>query len=101
MGRLLNGKIRLHGAYSANDWRLPAELFEKRARDDQRETGAYLLETSLLPLRLWATKGRVLRRGEGPVWVELSGSTPARRVTGIGASRPLWRTLAIVSFLNP
>ena len=42
--------------------------------------------------------GEVVKVG---VWVEPGGSIVVSRTTGIGASRPLPRVAAIVSFLNP
>jgi len=42
-----------------------------------------------------------LRDAEGRLCVELLSGNLPRRVSGIGASRPLRRVPAIVSFLNP
>jgi hypothetical protein len=49
----VDSKIRSHSAYSANDWRLPAQPFEKQAlygRPHRRP----LVMTLLLSLGLWA-----------------------------------------------
>jgi hypothetical protein len=51
---LLDSEIRLHSAYTAKDWRLPAELFQKRAPDDRPHTGPTLIVTLLLSLAFWA-----------------------------------------------
>jgi hypothetical protein len=45
---------RSHGPYLVNGWILSAEPFEKIARYDRPDTGAYLALISLLPLGLWA-----------------------------------------------
>ena len=50
----MDNKIRSHSGYSANDWRLPAELFEKRASHGRPDIGASLVMTLLLSLGLWA-----------------------------------------------
>ena len=47
----MDSKIRSHSAYSANDWKVPAQPFEERA---SRYTGASLIVTLLLSLGLWA-----------------------------------------------
>jgi hypothetical protein len=51
----VDSKIRAQGAYSGNDWRLVAQLFEKRASDHRLDTGSYLIVTVLLSLGVWAT----------------------------------------------
>jgi hypothetical protein len=51
---LVDSEIRLHIAYTAKDWRLPAELLQKRAPDDRPDTGPTLIVTLLLSLPLWA-----------------------------------------------
>jgi hypothetical protein len=50
----MDSKIRPHGAYSANDRRLQAQSFEKRAPHHRLGTGAFLIVTLLLSLGLWA-----------------------------------------------
>ena len=50
----MDNKIRSHSAHSANDWRLPARSFEKRALHSRPEIGASLVMTLLLSLGLWA-----------------------------------------------
>jgi hypothetical protein len=50
----VDSKIRLDSAYTASDWRLPAELVQKRAPDDRPDTGPTLIITLLLSLGLWA-----------------------------------------------
>ena len=50
----MDKKIRSHSAYSANDWRPPAEPFEERALGDRPDTGASLIVALLLSLGLWA-----------------------------------------------
>jgi hypothetical protein len=51
---LVDSEIRLQSAYTAKDWRLRAELFQKRAPDDRPDTGPTLIVTLLLSLALWA-----------------------------------------------
>jgi hypothetical protein len=55
MERLVDWKIRSHDVYSANDWRLPAQPFEKPAPYDRLDMGTALIAISLLSLGLWAT----------------------------------------------
>jgi len=47
-------EIRSHGAYAAKDWRLPAELLQKRASYGRPDIEASLIMTLLLSLALWA-----------------------------------------------
>jgi hypothetical protein len=54
MEGLVDNNIRLQGANSANDQRVPIEPFEERAPYDPPDTGAYLIVTLLLSLGLWA-----------------------------------------------
>ena len=51
----MESKIRSHSAYSANDWRFPAQPFEKHALYGRPDIGAPLVMTLLLSLGLWAT----------------------------------------------
>jgi hypothetical protein len=53
MEGLVESKIRSHGAYFANDWRLPAAPFEKISSYNQPDTGVCLVLISLLSLGLW------------------------------------------------
>ena len=50
----MDSKIRSHTAYSATDWGLPAQPFEKRAPYGRPDTGASLVMTLFLSLGLWA-----------------------------------------------
>ena len=50
----MDSEIRLHSAYTAKDWGLPAELLQKPAPDDRPGTGPTLIVTLLLSLALWA-----------------------------------------------
>jgi hypothetical protein len=50
---------------------------------------------------LFATYPTFCSASEGPLWVEPGGSIATGRMTAFGASRPLRRIPAIVSFLNP
>jgi hypothetical protein len=54
MGALVDSDIRSQGAYSVNDWRPPAQPFEKCAPYDRPDTGTALIVTLLLSLGLWA-----------------------------------------------
>jgi hypothetical protein len=54
MEGLVDSKIRLDSAYTASDWRLAAELVQKRAPDERPDTGTTLIITLLLSLALWA-----------------------------------------------
>jgi hypothetical protein len=50
----VESKIRSHGAYFVNDWRLWAQPFEEITSHDRPGTGPYLVLISLLSLGLWA-----------------------------------------------
>jgi hypothetical protein len=50
----VDSNIRSHDVYSANDWRLPAQPFEKPAPNHRLDTGTTLIAISLLSLGLWA-----------------------------------------------
>ena len=50
----MESKVRSHGAYSVNDWRLWAEPLEESTSYDRPDTGSYLVLISLLSLGLWA-----------------------------------------------
>jgi hypothetical protein len=52
MEGLVDSKIRLDSAYTASDWRLAAELVQKRAPDERPDTGPTLIITLLLSLAL-------------------------------------------------
>ena len=54
MEGLVGSKIRLDSAYTASDWRLAAELVQKRTPDERPDTGPTLIITLLLSLALWA-----------------------------------------------
>ena len=43
MEGLVDSKIRLDSAYTARDWRLAAELVQKRAPDERPDTGPTLI----------------------------------------------------------
>ena len=97
----ITAPARLHGpAFYASqgesrDVPLIAAVNLALAQKDDR------LAQGKLPLRGLFQQACRARRGKVGLGVELSGSTPTRRVTAIGASRPLRRVPAIVSFLNP
>jgi hypothetical protein len=50
----VDSEIRLRSAYTAKDWKQPAELFQKRTPDDRPDTGPNLIVTLFLSLALWA-----------------------------------------------
>jgi hypothetical protein len=50
----VDSEIRLRSAYTAKDWRLPAELFQKRTPDDRPDKGPTVIVTLLLSLGLGA-----------------------------------------------
>jgi len=50
----VDSKIRLQSPYSINDWRRPAQPFEKHAPYGRPDIGASLITTLLLSLGLWA-----------------------------------------------
>jgi hypothetical protein len=54
MDELIDSKILPHGSYSANDRRLQAQSFEKRAPHHRLGTGTFLIVTLLPSLGLWA-----------------------------------------------